>query len=535
MVIDSLQKHDGTSVSLANVNILVGPNNVGKTQTLQDIRSIMTQPQRNQGLIFESIDFSPFDSFEQLTQTLSVREDTQHSRYIVSGTDRNATVPFNAWDRWKASFSSSETDNAMNQIAPAKFSFLDAASRLQIGSSQEIEGERQNPQSTIESLFYGPRENLEILREIFVRTFEEDIVLDYSEGGTLRFRISDNFHNIPEHPMDLGEYLDSIDAEKLDDQGDGFLSFVGVITSILVSEGRLILLDEPAAFLHPPQARILGNWIADRAESTPGQIVIATHNSDFLFGILEEASEVNIFRLNRPDRSTIFRSVPPRITKKLAEDHLLSSQRVLRSVFHEGVVVCEGGKDRVVYQSAASNIGDQTDLLFIDALGWKIIKRVTRSLNGAEIPVAAIADLDVLSERDEFKKLLLSLRTELAYDDIENTIQARDAVAQEVSENGNWDDIKVEGIQAFPADVQEEAASIVEAVEQYGLFLVHVGVLESWMNLEHINEPWPVAALEVIDDNDEEIIDNIAYEENILDFISEVCSYTQEEYSRVIE
>ena len=52
--------------------------------------------------------------------------------------------------------------------------------------------------------------------------------------------------------------------QTLDEQGDGFRSYVGVVLSVLLSEGRTILLDEPEAFLHPMQARRLGAWLAEQ-------------------------------------------------------------------------------------------------------------------------------------------------------------------------------------------------------------------------------------------------------------------------------
>lgn len=39
----------------------------------------------------------------------------------------------------------------------------------------------------------------------------------------------------------------------LQEQGDGFRSFVGIVLSILLSKDKIILIDEPEAFLHPTQ------------------------------------------------------------------------------------------------------------------------------------------------------------------------------------------------------------------------------------------------------------------------------------------
>lgn len=533
MVLASLEKEDGTSVPLSNVTVLVGPNNAGKTRSLKDIQTMMSQPRRNQGIIFNDISFETPSSLDEFTRGLSIREDPENSQYAFSGTDQNATVSFSQWQQWENSFEEN-IESVINTLSRTKFSFLDAGSRLRTASSQRLEGNRHNPRSTLASLFYGSRDTIDELRSAFQQAFGEDILLDYSAGSQIRFQVSDNYSDIPEHPTDLGEYIDDTNSTRLGNQGDGYLSFVGVVMNILVSSGKVVLLDEPDAFLHPPQARMLGNWIAERAETTPGQVVIATHDSDFLFGILEHSSNVNIFRLNRPDQSTQFHIIPSRITNSMAEDHLLSSQRVLRAVFHEGVVVCEGGKDRVVYQSVASEILDENDLLFVDALGWKVIKRITGALGAASIPVAAIADLDVLNERDEFKRLLLSFQKAAAYEEIEHLIEMRNSVASSVSSNGGWDPVKDDGVSGFPDHVQDDVRELINEAEEYGLFLVNAGELESWMEPESDNDPWSIAALDAIADRNMDILDDTRNDPNIVDFVSKTCEFVQTEYSSLL-
>ena len=52
-------------------------------------------------------------------------------------------------------------------------------------------------------------------------------------------------------------------ATTLDSQGDGMRSFATVLLYVLVADNHSIqFLDEPEAFLHPPQARLVGELIA---------------------------------------------------------------------------------------------------------------------------------------------------------------------------------------------------------------------------------------------------------------------------------
>ena len=59
-------------------------------------------------------------------------------------------------------------------------------------------------------------------------------------------------------------------------------SFASVILHLLGQDSySIMMLDEPEAFLHPPQARLIGEIIAkERSKDT--QLFIATHSQDVL-------------------------------------------------------------------------------------------------------------------------------------------------------------------------------------------------------------------------------------------------------------
>ena len=95
--------------------------------------------------------------------------------------------------------------------------------------------------------------------------------------------------------------------ENLHEQGDGIRSAVAILAALIVNEHSLFLIDEPEAFLHPPQARLLGNNIVELSESK--QFFLATHNIDLIRGILEKnSSRVKIIKINRDNNNnTIFK------------------------------------------------------------------------------------------------------------------------------------------------------------------------------------------------------------------------------------
>jgi predicted ATPase len=63
-------------------------------------------------------------------------------------------------------------------------------------------------------------------------------------------------------------------------------SFATVLLYVLAADNHSIqFLDEPEAFLHPPQARLLGEYIA-RERRSKSQLFIATHSTDILDGLM---------------------------------------------------------------------------------------------------------------------------------------------------------------------------------------------------------------------------------------------------------
>src|SRR5262249_28063744 len=133
------------------------------------------------------------------------------------------------------------------------------------------------------------------------------------------------------------------DQPKLYQQGDGIQAFCAILIPIIQHIRPLILLDEPEAFLHPPQIRRLARIIASETPLQT-QLVISTHSDDFVRGILDFASSrVSVIRMRRiRDRG----GEVNRISKLDAEsignlwrDPLLKTSDVLTSLFHEVAII----------------------------------------------------------------------------------------------------------------------------------------------------------------------------------------------------
>jgi hypothetical protein len=197
-------------------------------------------------------------------------------------------------------------------------------------------------------------------------------------------------------------------------QGDGMRSFAAVILHVLAARTHSIqFLDEPEAFLHPPQARLLGRYIA---ENRPGnsQLFIATHSTDVLDGLVEGGSDkVRIVRLRREGDVNHVKELGKEQTKAVAKDTLARFSRVFDGIFFEHVVICEADADCMFYQSILnlpSISGDRRpDVLFVHTAGKHRMAKLADTLRSLDVPVSVIADIDILNDEATFKNLFQKL------------------------------------------------------------------------------------------------------------------------------
>lgn len=364
-----------------------------------------------------------------------------------------------------------------------------------------------------------------------------DIKLDYSGLTELCFRVAKEFKDVPTDSKKAVKYFESYPI--LDDQGDGFRSFVGVVLSLLLSESRIVLLDEPEAFLHPAQARKLGLWVANHAHSVPGQVIISTHNSNFISGVLAANKAVDIFRLNRKEDITTFTQISPESTKELVRSPVLSSQRVLDSLFHRGVAVCEADADRIIYSTVANNDFDNQELLFIHAHNKQTVHVVLKLLKSANIPCGAVVDFDILNDLSELERIANSLgiiieqreceivkkindhiesiedseaieKLKIDIGELLSQLEdnkhsfsgARGAVNRIRKDFSKWRDAKSEGIQIFPQTLFEEVQDLISSLSFKRIFIVPAGELEGWLDVgTKRKNKWIVPALEFLSKN----------------------------------
>jgi hypothetical protein len=187
-------------------------------------------------------------------------------------------------------------------------------------------------------------------------------------------------------------------------------SFVGVLLNAFISHHSVIFIDEPEAFLHPPQARLLGKMIANDMPSER-QLFLATHSEDFLKGLLDaDNSNLKIVRIQREGRINKVSVLHSSDINSIWNDSLLRHSNVLNGLFHSKVIICESDSDCRFYSAVLSATYEDTksispDILFLHCGGKHRIPTVVKSLIKLNVIVRVITDFDVLNDISPLKEI----------------------------------------------------------------------------------------------------------------------------------
>ncbi|AUW97241.1 ATP-dependent nuclease [Streptococcus pluranimalium] len=197
--------------------------------------------------------------------------------------------------------------------------------------------------------------------------------------------------------------------EDLHNQGDGIRTAVAILSSVIVSEHSLFLIDEPETFLHPPQAKILGKNMVKL--STGKQLFISTHNIDFIRGVLEEdSSRVKIIKIDRLDNYNTFNLVDNDSINRISSDKNLKYTNILNGLFYNQVVLCENESDCKFYSAILEHeeLTIYQNTLFCAVGGKEQLKKIVPLLKELNIDYRIIADIDLINNIDSLKQLLNS-------------------------------------------------------------------------------------------------------------------------------
>lgn len=404
----SITFSDGTSLSLDDDDIVVfvGPNNSGKSAALRELEAWLARSAP--GVVISSASIKKTGTSSDLKIYLE-----QHAlKSGAQGQELYGGINYNIHHSHLQFFDHSNRD----PVAPFFVKRIATETRIQASNAAPgIALHLEPPTNPIHLLMMYPALASDISSK-FRHAFGADLTPFRAGGSSFPLFVGDR-PTLKAGQDELShEFVRDLQSTNvlLETQGDGMRSFASILLHVLLANTLSVqLLDEPEAFLHPPQARLLGRYIAGNRRNK-SQLFIATHSSDILDGLIEGGSnKVRIVRLRRDDTVNRVRELDKDCTKALSNDTLIRYSRVFEGIFFDHVIVCEADADCLFYQSVLnlpSISGDRRpDVLFVHTAGKHRMAKLARTLRALDVPVSIIADIDILNEENTFKQLVESV------------------------------------------------------------------------------------------------------------------------------
>lgn len=483
-------------VNLSSVTVFVGPNNSGKSRTLQEIESWIRNPQPPKGLLVKDIEFIPWDeeSIKKEIETLEIeptlQEVVQQDHILICklSPQNNSTIRLQIHKPLllQEAKNPNGSRHRYAQLLSLLTLKLDGANRLALTNPQNASDLQGVPQNHIASLFVN-NDQRTILRETVHEAFGKYLVIDPTDIGHLRFRLASRppQDEAEEKNWDSRAQNYHSAAMPIIEASDGVKAFVGILSTIIAGDPRITLIDEPEAFLHPTLSNKLGVEIASASLKANRRIFVATHSTDFLMGCIQSGAGINIVRLTYDYQSATARLLPKEKLAPLMRNPLLRSVGVFSALFHSAVVVTEGDTDRAFYQEINTRLlatNDQRAIsgcLFLNAQNKQTVWDIVKPLRELGIPAAGVVDIDVLKEGGAVwnKPLDGAFVPALSHPGLQ---QERAAILQAFEKNTK--SMKLDGgVDLLSPSDREACLNLFSQLAAYGIFVVDRGELESWL------------------------------------------------------
>jgi ABC-type cobalamin/Fe3+-siderophores transport system ATPase subunit len=479
-------------IPITAVTVFVGPNNSGKSKVLAEIEQYCRSGQKSAvALILEDLQLSGLPTEQALQAIAKIKvlpnpgEAIQLNHIFVGGKYGRQQVNETTLALFVQNPGSNLPAFCQWFLTHSTLS-LDGRNRINLVNQQLAGDLQQAPQSSFQFLFRDDVKRHEV-RRIVADAFDTYVVIDPTNLGNLRIRLSTRPPNndFEERGIHAAAVQFHMNAQLIDEASDGVKAFTGIITELIAGDPRVVLIDEPEAFLHPSLASKLGYEVSRAALSADKRLFVSTHSPTFVMGCIQSGAPVNIIRLTYRGGVSTARVLPSGELLELMRNPLLRSTGVLSGLFYEFVVVTESDADRAFYQEINERLlrlrpeWGIPNCLFINAQNKQTVHTILRPLRQLGIPAAGIVDVDVLKEGGtNWINLLSSASVPTIAHGSLGTIRsaikrAMDATGKDMKRDG--------GIAILPAQELEAAKNLLSQLREYGIFVVPGGELESWV------------------------------------------------------
>jgi hypothetical protein len=496
------------TIPAEGVTVFVGPNNAGKSLVLRELDNSVRSPEPLRTLVLDSFDLVWLPEHELASEIerwkARAPKDLPISQirptgFALNGEAIHALVDIQAL---KNVYANRDLHWVSSQFAQFYQLRLDGRTRFGLTNDRQMGDLTLEPQNIFARLFKDDELRKE-LREIVHDALKVYFVIDPTAGsGNLRIRLSSEPPNHDEQSLNEAARQYHSNALHIKEASDGVQAFIGILIAARSSEYRTVLIDEPEAFLHPPLARKVGFELTRNISKRRGALLASTHSADFLMGCLQASPNVRVVRLEYSNGKSKGKAVDSTVLQKFLGQPLIRSANVISGLFHDGVVVTESDNDRAFYAEVYHRISSVDkgcpSLLFVNAQNKQTIRDIIGPLRQFGVPAAAIPDIDILKDGGQ------TWTGWLASAGIPTPSRDGLAVTRNNLKKAYVDagiDMKADGgVSGLPTpELRATADSLFDTLDQYGVFVVRRGELESWLptlNVPGKKTDWTVAMLE---------------------------------------
>ncbi|ATH07398.1 hypothetical protein BIY24_05425 [Halobacteriovorax marinus] len=490
---------DPLEIEPGSVTVFVGPNNSGKSLLLRELDKFCDSGKQDSFLILEDVELNIADDFVRDTVESCKYEPTLNDKLQpgqvkygkVNSTKGQRSFQLKVSDlvSWKNSPGNIQHFcNHFLLMFAARFGGKERFSLVDDKANGDL---KNRPNSNLLALFQDDTKRQEV-RDLLFEAFGKYFVIDPTDMKNLKIRFSDTAP--PSTDIERGWSQESVDfhkqAKHISEFSDGVQAFTGLVMAIIVGDEKFIFLDEPEAFLHPSLSNVLGRKLSDIMSHREGHLLVSTHSPSFIMGCIQSGKRVNIVRLTYDGRgNSTARILSSSKLSELFKEPLLRSTGTIEALFFTNVIVTESDTDRALYNEINQRLlhhGDPRGVpncLFINAQNKQTIWKIIKPLRELGIPSAAIVDIDFIKDGgNEHTKALKAAHVPETLRESFGTL--RGTVKRQFEATGS--DMKRDGgINLLSGAERESFLKFVNDFQEYGVFIVKNGELESWLNELH--------------------------------------------------
>jgi len=480
MKINKCQLINEKVIEFGDINIFVGPNGVGKTTFLNEIREYFGRGDSSKFWVkrLEWDTPSPEDASiikEHCRQIVEyndhgdeiIKYSVEHNNNIYGGYDSSAVSNIYEKELYDDLCRLSDGDLSKKLNLPNRFfthpiyiGHEETGQRLSISGSQAVT-DTQHPLKDVYNVMLNNLDFQKEACEAFKNCFHKNLFLSAHRRAEIEILVGEEKDETIIKSF-VGKTNDQIKSLKeknkifiLDRVGDGMRAGAKMIFSLFDPDKLIVFIDEPEAFIHPKQKINLARELKTLSKKRKKQLFFSTHDVSFLFGLLDGVDpsiNINIFYLKEQGHVI---PLPNFNAKDLKIKPGTKQQKYLLSLFHEASIFVEGPNDRCFYENAinylfASKLSEK-DLVFTDTGGASQAIQIVKFVRDSDINAAFIFDKDVLGPNTEKQQKIVEIYSAL----------------------GGQEDLK-----AFIESNDFEGA--IAVLKKVGVFIVPEGGLESW-------------------------------------------------------